>query len=86
MIAPRPSLIVAIGLLACQGALAETCRKPAGTSGAARRARDCPPDERVQPYDPDRLKAGRTPGLIDLGNGTEVRIGGRVRMEYDTRR
>jgi hypothetical protein len=29
------------------------------------------------------LKAGRRPGFIDLGNGTEVRIGGRVRLDID---
>ncbi|KAA2235149.1 hypothetical protein [Salinarimonas soli] len=27
------------------------------------------------------LRPGRTPGFVDLGNGTEVRISGRVRVE-----
>jgi hypothetical protein len=26
---------------------------------------------------------GRQPGFIDLGNGTEVRVGGRVRIDVD---
>ena len=69
------------------GALAESCRSPPGVKETpASRTRDCPPEERLQPYDPDRVKAGRSLGVIDLGNGAEVRIGGRVRMEYDTRR
>jgi hypothetical protein len=33
-----------------------------------------------------RLKTGREPGFSDLGNGTQVRIGGRVRAEIGTRR
>ena len=27
------------------------------------------------------VKTGREPGFVDLGNGTEVRIGGRVRAD-----
>ncbi len=30
---------------------------------------------------PRQLKAGTRPGFVDLGNGTEVRINGRVRGE-----
>jgi hypothetical protein len=30
---------------------------------------------------PPNLRAGREPGFIDLGNGTELRIGGRMRAE-----
>jgi hypothetical protein len=31
-------------------------------------------------------KAGKSPGFIDLGNGSEVRIGGRVRVDTMFRR
>ncbi len=51
-----------------------------------RAGRPCPPDRRVVPYDPDRTGTGRRSGPIDLGNGTEIRVGGRVRTEYDLRR
>lgn len=68
------------------GARAEACREPAPSAKSQLSKGGCPPERRVQPYDPDRVRTGRTPGFIDLGQGTEVRIGGRVRMEYDTRR
>ena len=45
----------------------------------------CEAAVKPEPYDPEALRAGRAPGFIDLGGGTEVRIGGRARMEYDTR-
>jgi hypothetical protein len=32
------------------------------------------------------MKQGRVPGSIDLGNGSEIRVGGRVRFEGETRR
>lgn len=35
----------------------------------------------VQAPAAERQKVGRTPGFIDLGNGTELRIGGRVRVD-----
>jgi hypothetical protein len=76
-----PACILAI---ASTAASAEACRRPAGE--ARDRAADCKPSERLQPYDPDRVRAGRSPGFVDLGNGTEVRVGGRVRMDYDVRR
>jgi hypothetical protein len=33
-----------------------------------------------------RAREGRSPGTIELGNGTELRVGGRARLESDTRR
>ena len=64
-------------------ALAQSC-----PDRAAKRAKsaDCAPPRKIEPYDPVRVSAGRTPGFVDLGNGTEVRISGRVRMDYDLRR
>ena len=32
------------------------------------------------------VKAGREPGFIDLGNGTQVRVGGQVDLEVQHRR
>lgn len=49
-------------------------------------AREAARPAKLEPYDPDRVRAGSRPGFIDLGNGTEVRIGGRTRLDYDTRR
>lgn len=77
-------LAAAAPLLAGSAAWADACRQPAAKSPAAQKG-DCPQGERLQPYDPDRVKAGRIPGFVDLGNGTELRIGGRVRMDYDRR-
>lgn len=62
---------------------------PAQARGDCRAPRDLPPGvtlpERpgcppATPRD-DRAKPGRTPGFVDVGGGTEVRITGRVRVE-----
>ena len=79
LLAVAGSLAVGVG-----PALADPCR--GAKARKASRLSECAPPRKVEPYDPDRVRAGRTPGFIDLGNGTEVRIGGRVRMEYDVRR
>lgn len=41
-----------------------------------------PAPKRFEPYDPDRMKAGSRPGFVDVGGGTEVRVSGRSRVEY----
>lgn len=83
----RPPAIAALLLLSGQAA-AETCPPAAGQARREARApTSCaPPARKVEPYDPDRVRAGTRPGFIDLGGGTEVRIGGRARMDYDARR
>jgi hypothetical protein len=73
-----------IGLLSVQ-ASAKACRRPA-EAGGERKAADCQPSERLRPYEPETIRAGRERGFIDLGNGTELRVGGSVRMDYDVRR
>jgi hypothetical protein len=63
---------------------------PGNASSGARRTTDragCPTTE--TPRRPDErpaLKAGQRPGFIDLGGGTEVRIGGRARLDMDRSR
>jgi hypothetical protein len=71
--------------LASSSASAEACRSPAVARGE-RKAVDCKPSERLRPYEPDKSRAGRDRGFIDLDNGTELRVGGSVRMDYDVRR
>ena len=80
------AILAAAGLLAIGAApaLADPCVRPKGKTVS--RSPDCGKPRKIEPYDPDRVRAGRNPGFIDLGNGTEVRIGGRVRMDYDVRR
>jgi hypothetical protein len=72
-------------LLAASAAAAEPC--PTGPRAQDRAtAAGCKPAEQLRPYDPDAERAGRRPGFVDLGNGTEVRVGGRTRLDYDVRR
>lgn len=58
----------------------------APNQAAVSSGRRCKDEDRLRPYEPERQRAGRTPGSVDLGNGTEVRIGGSVRMDYEVRR
>lgn len=78
-------LAVATALLAATAARAEGC-KPAKLGARGGSARPCTAPSKIEPYDPDRVRSGSRPGFIDLGNGTEVRIGGRARLDYDMRR
>lgn len=71
---------------AAGGALAAPCPPGEGPRGKRTGRPACEGAEKLRPYDPDAARAGRSPGFIDLGHGTEVRIGGRVRMDYDARR
>jgi hypothetical protein len=70
--------------LTSSAALAESCRRPEGPRGG--KAVACKPSERLRPYEPETARAGREPGFVDLGNGTELRVGGRARLDYDVRR
>lgn len=89
MVMARIALVGACLALGAGPSVAKDCRVP-----------EAPPGVRVQPpvgCEPtgrDVRKAGTgaamrsasEPGLIDLGNGTQVRVGGRVRVEAGTRR
>lgn len=80
---PTGAVLLALALASASPAFAQADR---GEPKPRRMAKPTAPARSFEPYDPDRARAGRTPGFIDLGNGTEVRVGGRVRMDYDLRR
>ena len=81
MTAPVASL-AAVVLLATP-ALAKDCTD-AGAKRTAAERRACAerPMRDLKPYDPRDARRGE-PGVIDLGNGTTVRVRGSVRMEAD---
>lgn len=74
--------------LASTIAHADDCRRSARQDGRTSEmsSATCRGSEKIEPYDPDRVKSGRQPGFIDLGDGAELRVGGRVRAEYGYRR
>ncbi len=79
-----PTLLVTLLMLAAGSAAAKECRMPDLPPGVQVRV---PPECQgivKQRADNDRVKA--EPGAIDLGNGTTVRIGGRVRVETSVQR
>jgi hypothetical protein len=80
----RPVVLIPVTLLALAApALAKECREGAGSRRATER-RGCapPPLRELKPYDPrDHRPTER--GVIDLGNGTTVRVGGSVGVEAD---
>jgi hypothetical protein len=81
MLAKRLPLVLVFLLMAAPAG-AKECRTP-GAEGRARSAapRPCASEALRQDSRQERLSAGRTPGFFDLGNGTEVRIQGRVRAD-----
>ena len=77
------SVAAVILIAASSSALAKECRMPDRAPGARP---ELPPECRarlegrpVKAEKPDSLSANQ--GFIDLGNGTQVRLGGRVRTE-----
>lgn len=85
MNATRYLLAMTVSLMSAGPVLAAPCKEPEGRAATSRK--NCPPPPRkVEPYDPERLRVGSRPGFIDVGGGTEIRVGGRARMEYGTAR
>ena len=78
-------LIVLPLALTAAAADAKPCRPVDARESRAERP-GCDKGEKLVPYEPGAQRAGRSPAFIDLGNGTEVRVGGRVQMDYDRRR
>ncbi|WP_112664166.1 hypothetical protein [Microvirga flavescens] len=67
-------------------ATANDCRLPQPALGASTQQGDCAPVRKAaKPQVDERLKT-KTPGFIDLGNGTQVRVSGRVRVDAEYRR
>jgi hypothetical protein len=83
----RPFTIALLGAAAfATSASARPCRPGETPRALAEGRRTCDPAERLKPYDPHAARTGTRAGFIDLGGGTEVRVGGRVQMDYDVRR
>ena len=85
---PILSLLVLAGLLATHPGAARDCRPDEAPPGVRLPERTgCkPPDAARADSKPAPAKTGRAPGFIDLGNGTQVRIGGEVGVEVQNRR
>ena len=82
-------LILASALcLAAGSAKAAECRLPADWPPGVRppAARDCAAKRPAAKPPTDDLRAGREPGFVDLGNGSSLRVSGRVRVDVITRR
>ena len=74
----------ATALLATESAAAKDCRPVGGTLPGVRvppTPGSPPADRAAKPAPVERFQAGRDPAFFDLGGGTTVRVGGRVRAE-----
>lgn len=82
----RRLVVVASSLLILAGpAAAKGCRIPDPKPGQPLQVpAECKDSVRPRHRDTDALRSD--PGAIDLGNGTTVRIGGRIRAETGWRR
>jgi hypothetical protein len=79
-------LAAGLVLIAAGPSFAKDCRRQDALPGVrVPLAAGCDP-AKADKDSTGRLKAGRELGFFDLGNGTQVRIGGRVRAEMGTRR
>lgn len=75
-----------VATLLAAGALSGSAASAACDGQASRQARpgcaQAGTPKKFEPYDPRATRSGSRQGFIDMGGGTEVRIGGRVRAEY----
>jgi len=87
MLRTRLAIAASLVLLAAP-ATAKECRTGGAPAlGGRAPAPDCRLDkEGPPPAGRDGVRAGNSPGFVDLGNGTQVRIGGRVRADAVTGR
>ena len=83
----RPALVALLFASALTApAQARPCRPGEAPRFSGEGRPSCEAGEKLRPYDPAAQRTGSRPGFIDLGNGTEVRVGGRVQMNYDSGR
>ena len=82
------SLSILAALVAAHPGVARDCRPAEGPPGVRlpERAGCKSPDAARADTKPTLAKTGRAPGFIDLGNGTQVRVGGEVGVEVQSRR
>ena len=82
----RISCVIAALLVLAGSASADECRRSGMTAGVKPGgAQRCAPKLERETGAREPLQPGRTPGFIALGNGTEIRIGGRIRVDAVTR-
>ena len=80
-------MAVAVLLVGMSSAVAKECRMPDLPAGArVAIPPECKDAVRVKDSDPAQGALRADNGFIDLGGGTKVRIGRRVRAEYGFRR
>ncbi len=82
------SLAVLASIVAAHPGAARDCRPAEAPPGVRvpERAGCKPPQAARADAKPAPARTGRAPGFIDLGNGTQVRIGGEVGVEVQSRR
>jgi hypothetical protein len=82
------SISVVAGLVAAHPGAARDCRPIEAPPGVRlpQRAGCKSPDAVRADTKPAPARTGRAPGFMDLGNGTQVRIGGEVGVEVQGRR
>lgn len=84
----RTALLIIMAMSGTAPAFAKDCRVPGAPPGISVQAPlGCELGRQVspKPKTSQELRASREPGFLDLGNGSSLRIGGRVRVDGMTR-
>lgn len=74
------ALSALVAATACSASLAFAAGDGVRRKAIVRAA--APRPKTFEPYDPSRMRSGSRPGFFDLGGGTELRVSGRTRVEY----
>lgn len=84
---PARYALAAVLLLAASAADA-ACKPQAGAPPGVRAppSRGCGSASSVKPFAEEAARAGREPGFVDLGNGSSLKVSGRVRVDVGTSR
>ncbi len=79
-------VLAAAAVAAASAAAAKECKPPADAPPGVRAppAPGCAAGAAAKPFAEEAARAGKEPGFVDLGNGSSLRVGGRVRVDVGT--
>jgi hypothetical protein len=75
--------LAALAAAAASSVAAKECKPSADAPPGVRAPapRGCAAASPVRPFAEEAVRAGREPGFVDLGNGSSLRVSGRVRVD-----
>jgi hypothetical protein len=83
----RSFALAAAAVLLATGTSARECRPAPGAPPGVRAPlpKECAGRPPAKPFSEETVRSGREAGFVDLGGGSSLRIGGRIRVDVGVR-